>query len=428
MEHKPDNNRKKNKRSDAHLTQRIVSGIFTAFTILIAFFVYRAISEGVGLPSSSTGIVRQDSSQMATVPTAPTTKAPTQDTTEPTESEEPTETTEPSQNTSPEELAQLYLSEMSLEEKVWQMFCLSPDQLYYEDGTMCPAGGVYFSASDMTSAETLGLEIQKMRTDAKTPLLIGTSEEGGTSSPLSALGVTDAFSSASEFAAAGDDRAVYDSALTLGEQLYEAGFNFNLAPVADTINWYPAGLEGRTFGTDVDLASKMVFNAVSGMQTSGMISCMKHFPNLGSSAPDGASDVSWRPYVSFAESDFVPFRAGIDAGAEMVLVSNMMAPDMCGGALIPSCMSANIVTNILRGELGFEGIVVSDVQTEQADVQRTVDIIGAGCDIVLLPANPQACVAAVVEAVNNGLMSEDRIDESVLRILLLKTENGIINE
>ncbi len=427
MEHKPENNRKKKRGSDARLTRRIVSTLFTTFTILIAFFVYRAINDGVGLPSSSTGVIRSDSSTLATIPTAtkPITEAPETEITEATEQEPSSEDT---QKLSAEELAQLYLSEMTLEEKVWQMFCLSPEQMYYDDGTMCPAGGVYFGASDLTNAETLGHEIQKLRTDAKTPLLIGTSEEGGTSSPLAALGVTETYDSAAEFAAAGDTRAVYDAATTLGEQLYEAGFNFNLAPVADTINWYPVGLEGRTFGTDIEVASQMVYNAVSGMQSGGTVSCLKHFPNLGSSAPDGENDVSWRPYTSFAETDFVPFRAGIDAGAKMVLVSNMMAPDMCGGALVPSCMSENIVTNILREELEFEGVVVSDEQSALTDMQGIIHIIGAGCDIVLLPQNPQASVAAVVEAVNNGLMSEDRIDESVLRILMLKCENGIIEE
>ncbi len=427
MNQKPDNNRKKKHRNDVKLFRKASSVLFTAFILLIAYFVYRAVNGGAGLPTSSVGIVRMDQSMSTIAPTE--TEAEPEETDE-SVSEEPSETEEPTTQEplklSNEELAQQYLEEMTLEQKVWQLFCLSPSQMYYEDGTLCPAGGVYFGEEDLTDEATLASDVQTFKDTASVPVMIGTSEEGGENSSLTTLGVTDSFDSAATYAEIGNTGAVYDFANALGGQLGSAGFHFNLAPVADTINWYPDELNGRTYGTDIELASQMVENAVLGFQSSGVIPCLKHFPNLGSSAPDGDNDVSWRPYSSFVESDFIPFKAGIDAGAQMVLVSNMMVPDMCDNALMPSCMSENIVTNILRGELGFDGVIFSDVQSSRTDPQSTLNLLEAGCDVILLPNDAQASVAAVIEAVNTGAMTEERIDESVYRILLLKCENGII--
>ncbi|MBE6984490.1 MAG: glycoside hydrolase family 3 protein [Ruminococcaceae bacterium] len=431
MEHAPENTTKKSakRRAPFGWGKKLVTLIFTAFVLVIAYLVYQAMTKGVGIPVSSTGIIEMDQNAI----TAPTTAQPTESA-EPTESTEPSTSIEPSETEteppqlSPEQLARQYLDEMSLEDQIWQMFCISPSQMRYEDGTLCPAGGVYFGAEDLTDADRLSQDILSFNEEAATPVMIGVMEEGGSVAPLASLGVTDSFDSAATYGEIGNTQALYEFGNLLGSQLSDVGFHFNLAPVADTINWYPDDLNDRTYSIDVDTASQMVSQAVKGMQDAGTIACLKHFPNLGSSAPDGDNDVSWRPYTSFVETDFLPFSAGIEAGAQMVLVSNMMVPDMCGGALMPSCMSENIVTNILRGELGFNGVVISDEQSRQTDAQSAVNIIEAGCDIILLPNDPAASVAAVIEAVNNGTLSEERITESVYRILLMKCENGIIIE
>lgn len=429
MQNRPERNEKKNAKSKitkARRGKQIIMILFAIFICVMIIIVQKSVTDGIGLPVSAVG-------EIVVKPTEPTPE-PTETTTEPTEpSTEPTEPTPETTEKEPltaQELAQQYLQSMTLEEKVWQMLIVRPNAAQ----TNSAVGGVYYAAEDLTDAQALTQSLDALSENAKVTPMLGVCEEGGSVAPLSALGVTNQFSSMSTYGAAGDVEAVYTFGATMGQQLAAAGFDFNLAPVADTINWYPDDIGERSFSTDVELTSQMVAQAVKGMQDNGTIACLKHFPNLGSSAPDGDNDVSWRPYSSFVQSDFKPFSAGIEAGVEMILVSNMRVPDMTtpdapnNSYNLPCCMSKNVVTNILRGELGFEGVILSDNQQKQTDPQTAVQIVQAGCDIVFLPADAQASFDAIMAAIADGTLTEERINESVSRILLLKCNYGILVE
>lgn len=419
METRPERSktRSSNKKgkSAAKIFRKILMCFFIVIICGITYIVYDAVTNGLGLPRSTVGITLTQPTQMnSTVPT-----------TEPSETE-PTET-EPV-SLEPEELAKKYFDSMSLEQKVWQMVFATPQDLAKDNGGYYPAGGVFFPEDTLVSTDTLSSEMRKVNSAIKTPVMFGVSEEGGSVAPLGALGLTDITEPMASYGLDGDVQSVYQLGQRMARQILQAGFHFNLAPVADTVNWYPRNVGDRSFSSDVNVAAKMVKVMVMGMQEKSLISCMKHFPNLGSTGQSNDDDISWRLYNDFVDSDFIPFTAGIEAGAEMIMVSNMMAPDLTGGTYLACCFSENVVTNILRNELGFKGVVLTDDQRGQTDTQLLVQAVQAGCDVVLMPADPQATVAAIMDAIENGTLTEERINESVWRILLLKCEYGVITQ
>ena len=177
----------------------------------------------------------------------------------------------------------------------------------------------------------------------------------------------------------------------------------------------------------------MVAAMVRGLQESGTISCLKHFPGHGSTEADTHEGLSVtnRTPDELRETEFLPFAAGIKAGAEMVMISHMSAPEITGDNT-PCDLSVAVVTDLLRGELGFTGVIVTDSHEMGAITQyygtgeAAVMAIRAGCDIVLMPYDLDEAYEAVAEAVENGTLTEERINESVLRILTLKYRYGII--
>ncbi len=417
MEKMPEKNKKStssSSRRNATIFKNISIVLFAICICAVSYMVYHAITYGIGLPVSSAGKTVTQSTQMS-VP----------DATEPEESET---TQTPTQPLEPEELAKQYFDSMSLKEKVWQMIFVTPQDLNNASGKQNPIGGVYFTPDDLTSASVLSAEMRAVQDASSTPVMFGVAEEGGSVSPLSDLGLTEAVAAMETYGTAGDLDAVYSLGQSMAEQILDAGFHFNLAPVADTVNWYPRNVGDRSFSTDVDVAAQMVAQMVKGAQEKGMISCLKHFPNLGSTGQSNDYDISWRLDSDFEGTDYIPFKAGIDAGVEMVLVSNMMAPDLTGGTYIACCLSENVVTNILRKQLGFDGLILSDDQRGQSDGADFVSIVKAGCDIVFLPSDPQIAFDAIMDAIEDGTLSEERINESVWRILLLKCEYGIITQ
>lgn len=416
MEKTPEKNKKKSSKSrgGTKIFRQILTVLFAICICAVSYMVYNAITYGIGLPVSSVGKTLTQATQIST-PAA-------------TEPDEEDTTQAPTVPLEPEELAKLCFDSMSLEEKVWQMIFVTPQDLNDANGKQNPVGGVYFTPDDLSSRSVLSAEMRAVQDASSTPVLFGVAEEGGSVSPLSALELTDAVAAMSTYGASGDPNAVYKLGQSMAEQILDAGFHFNLAPVADTVNWYPRDVGDRSFSTDVNVAAQMVAEMVKGAQEKGMISCLKHFPNLGSTGQSNEYDISWRLASDFEGTDFIPFKAGIDADVEMVLVSNMMAPDLTGGTYMPCCLSENVVTNILRKDLGFNGLILSDDQRGQLDGATFVSIVKAGCDVVFLPANPQVAVDAIMEAIENGTLTQERIEESVWRILLLKCEYGVITQ
>lgn len=442
---------KKRKRRKGKKTalEKVLLGTAFCGVVLIACFMVYVMSLGKGIPSTRTGeIATQLAAQEEE--TEPATEAPT---TEPTETEPATEeTTEPTETEPPlephVEKAMALMEELTLEEKLWQMIFLTPDELtdtagptVAGEGTRTaiesyPVGGLIYFGENIISQEQIKEMLSNTQSYSKIPLFMAIDEEGGYVSRLSKTGAVPQTDSMETYGANGDEQAVYDLGGALAQGIAGLGFNVDFAPVADVItNPDNTELDSRTFGEDPQVAGAMVAQMVKGLQEGNVISCLKHFPGHGSTSADShyGKSVSQRTAEELRETEFVPFRAGIEAGAELVMISHMSLPQVTGNE-DPCDFSYEVVTGLLREELGFEGLVVTDSHEMGAISgyydcgEAAVRSVAAGCDVILMPDSKTEAFEALLTAVEEGTLTEERINESVLRILSLKYEYGIIPE
>lgn len=342
------------------------------------------------------------------------------------------------------------LAEMSLREKVLQMFIVTPEQLAGVSGpvTQCgdtsrqaiqnnPVGGIIYFADNLQDRAQCQEMISGLQEASPLGLFISVDEEGGTVARLGsnpAMGTTD-FGDMADIGASGDPEQAYQVGATIGSELLELGFNLDFAPVADVYSNPDNPVIGRrAFSSDPEVAAEMVAACVEGFGDSGILCTLKHFPGHGDTATDshyGAAR-SDKTLEELENCEFLPFQAGIQAGAGLVMVGHISLPAVTGDET-PACLSQDIVTDLLRRQLGFEGLAVTDSLSMQAITdaytpgETAVLAIQAGMDLLLMPSDLEGAVDGVLAAVESGALTQDRIDESVLRILSTKLEQGIIS-
>ena len=397
-------------------------------------------------------IVRSDPAEAA--PETPTVQEPAGDGTETeTDGDEPP-AYNPDQSTTTaatqwETMAQAMVQNLTLEEKVCQLFIATPEALTgvnratvagdatREALSRLPVGGIVYFAQNLEDREQAMALLSGTQSFSEIPLLLAVDEEGGTVSRVGsnpAMGTT-YFSDMADYGDAGDTQAVYQVGLTLGQQLTELGFNLDFAPVADVVtNPNNTEIGRRSFSSDPETAAAMVGSIVSGFRDGGILCSLKHFPGHGGTETDthNGRAVTERTLEQMRQAEFLPFQAGIEAGVPMVMVGHLSAPNLNGGADTPSDLSYAVVTEILRGELGFSGVVVTDAQNMGAitdyytPAEAAVGALQAGVDLILMPADLDEAVQGVLDALEAGTLSRERIDESVTRILAMKYEYGIL--
>ena len=341
------------------------------------------------------------------------------------------------------------LQEMSLREKVGQLFCLRPEALdttiHYESSAELPAfslqevnarmqalaadypaGGITLFAHNIQSPEQLKAFVADLKALPGAPLL-SIDEEGGR---VARLGNHPAFDlpKYESMAAFGSPRQVYRAARTIGKYLAHYGFDVDFAPVAD-VNTNPQNIVigNRAFSDRPKDAARKVKAYVKGLRKAGVLSCLKHFPGHGDTQADthfgyAVSGKSWEEMLS---CEMIPFKAGIAAGAPLVMTAHISAPAVTGSE-VPSTLSPVILQEKLRGELGFDGVIVTDAM-EMGAIARQYPVdeacvlaLEAGVDMLLCVKDYPAAFDAVLAAVESGRLSEERIDASVRRILRLK--------
>ena len=342
------------------------------------------------------------------------------------------------------------MQEMSLEEKVMQMLFVTPEaltgyNLVTQSGAATkasleerPVGGViYFARNLVTMDQTTEMikNIQEYSLEVTgRGLFIGVDEEGGSVARVADTLGTTSFEDMAAYGAAGDTQAVYDIGATQAQELTALGFNVNFSPVADVLtNDSNQVVKDRSFGEDPELVSSMVTEVVKGLTDGGMLCAPKHFPGHGSTGGDTHDGfaASYRTIEELRECDLKPFQAAIDAGAPMVMVGHMTMTEIDDSS--PACMSSTIVKGILRDEMGYDGIIITDalnmdaVTDQYTNAEAAVNCISAGCDMLLCVSNISSVVSAVVDAVENGTISESQIDASVVRILTAKFRYGIMS-
>lgn len=359
----------------------------------------------------------------------------------PVETEEPVVEEEKSQL---DEIVDACIAEMPLEDKVAGLFIITPEALTGTDVAIkagdttkeklsqYAVGGLIYAKQNIKSADQLKEMISGTQGFSKYPLFIGIDEEGGSVSRIAESGLADNVGTMGDIGASGDSSKAKEAGSAIAAYLSEYGFNLDFAPVADVILEGNSIIGDRSFGSNAGDAAAMVSACVEGLQEGDVSACLKHFPGLGSTTEDTHEGMatSEKTKEDFETTDFLSFQGGIDAGADFVMVSHLSVPNITGDNT-PSSLSDKMITDILRGELGFNGIVITDAMDMKAVTdyytsdEAAVKALQAGADMILMPEDFEAAYQGVLDAVNNGTLSEERINESLQRIYRVKYSDKV---
>lgn len=343
------------------------------------------------------------------------------------------------------DLVRSHISTMPLEDKVAGLFIVTPEAItgvttaiQAGEGTQAALneyalGGLIYFDKNIVDKEQLKLMLSSTVSMSRYPIFLAVDEEGGSVSRVARSGIdVIQVGDMASIGESGDTAQAYEAGVNIGEYLNELGFNLDFAPVADVAGSGNGVMGDRVFGSDARLVGDMVSNVVDGIEGTGISSCLKHFPGIGdtdSDTHDGRVETT-KTLDEMRASDFIPFQAGIEAGADFVMVSHVTVSAVDGDAL-PSSLSKTMMTDVLRNELGFQGVIITDAlnmsaiteyyTTEEAAVKAIV----AGADMLLMPDDFYAAYDAVLAAVQDGTIPEERIDESLERIYRVKYKNMV---
>lgn len=327
------------------------------------------------------------------------------------------------------------IANMTLEEKVGQMFMpRAPLENAQEMVSKYHLGGYILFARDFegkTKEEVIN-NIASYQNASEIPMLIGVDEEGGTVNRISKFKEfrDTPFASPQEIYKSSGFLGIEEDTITKAEFLKSFGINVNFAPVADVSTNPDDYIYARSFGKNANLTSKYIETVVRAMKESNIASVLKHFPGYGNNVDTHKGmSIDNRSYETFLESDFLPFVSGIKSGADIILVShnivNSMDPDN------PASLSKK-VHEILRDDLGFTGVIITDdlhmdaIKDYIGNTEAAVKAILAGNDLICT-TDFETQIPAVIEAVKAGTISEEQINESVYRILKLKSNLSLLD-
>ena len=341
------------------------------------------------------------------------------------------------------------VSAMTLEQKVAQLFIVTPEALVKgvsqvtQAGDMTregvaahPVGGIVYFAQNLLDPEqttTMLANVKQFYADSgNVAPFVAVDEEGGTVVRVAgneAFAVQDV-GDASALGNAGDTEAAKRAAEQIADYLAPLGFNLDFAPVADVVNPLRSDTMGlRSFSSDAAVAAAMVRAEVEGFRDQKMLCCAKHFPGIGAAAGDsheGAITIE-ATNEELETVDLVPFRAAIEAGVPVIMVGHVSLPNIIGDST-PAPLSSAVVQGMLRDSLGYTGIVVTDslsmgaITSYYTPAEAAVAALKAGCDIPLMPERFDEAYQGVLDAVQAGELTEERLDESLIRILSAKQE------
>lgn len=352
------------------------------------------------------------------------------------------------------------LQQMTLREKVGQLFMIRPDSLdltlpqeeiddEYADGVTAlsdamrktlqdyPVGGICQFGKNITGPQQIAQFNADLQAASALPLLISVDEEGGVVARLANHPAFDLprYESAAAIGETGDPEAAREMGATIGAYLKDYGFTMDFAPDADVYT-NPANtvIGTRAFSQDAATAAAMAGAMAQGLQAQGVLPTLKHFPGHGDTAEDSHSGLAYshRTKEEMRQCEFLPFlqptegESGI--GPHAIMVGHIAAPALDGDT--PASLSYPIVTGLLRGELlqGEDVLVVTDslamgaITEQYAPAEAAVQALNAGCDILLMPDGLTEAFDGVVAAVENGTVSGERLNESVARILRVKQQ------
>lgn len=339
---------------------------------------------------------------------------------------------------------------MTLEDKIAQMFVITPDALTGYNGVTAagdttkaayqnrPVGGIIYMSDNLTDREQTAAMLENMQAIAEErtglPLFLCVDEEGGS---VARIASTPAFEvenvgDMSEIGASGDPQNAYNAGSTIGTYLAELGFNVDFAPVADVLtNDDNTAIGNRSFGSDAQTVASMVTSELEGLSAAGVYGTVKHFPGHGGTTGDShdGAVTTERTLEELMAEELVPFQSAVNTGVSFVMVGHISAPNVTGDNT-PSSLSKMMITDVLRTQMGYDGVVITDAMNMKAITdhynsdQAAVLAVTAGADMILMPADYESAYQGLLAAVQDGTITEERIDESVNRIVRVKLSMG----
>lgn len=296
------------------------------------------------------------------------------------------------------------------------------------DAELLPVGGVIFMSEDVHTAEQVREDIAALQKNSPIPLWFGVDEEGGRVSRLSKLEGFPTLPAQADFE---PDRIIRIAYSELGKALADLGFNVNFAPVADVLtNPKNKVIGDRAFSDNPKTAASYVRAAIAGMREQGVMAVPKHFPGHGDTAGDSHNGAvsSNVDLDRLREVEFVPFQEAIKAGVKAIMVGHIALPEVTGSD-IPTTLNKEIVTGLLREELGFQGVIFTDALDMDAITdnykpgEAAVLALQAGCDVLLMPRDLVGAQAGIIDAVLSERLDESVLDEALTRQFAAKWED-----
>lgn len=338
-----------------------------------------------------------------------------------------------------DEIVNAGIEVMPLEDKVAGLFLVTPESITGVNAavkagpgtkdalTKYSVGGIIYNTKNIQNEAQFKEMIDTTKLYSNYPLFIAIEDEGGKVSPLAEKGLVAKTDSVTTLGEGQDVNKAKETGKTIGAYLAGYGFNLNLAPVADLRSVEKSVMEKRSFGSEADKVAPMVASMVAGMEEEKVSACIKHFPGMGSTTQSTESGLATtdRTADDFKANEFQVFQAGIDAGCDMIMVSHMAAPALAGDNT-PCSMSSAVVTDLLRKELNFDGIIITEAMNKKAVSEyygadeAAVMALRAGCDMILAPEDFEKAYNGVLEAVKSGVISEERINDSLRRVYRVK--------
>ncbi len=327
------------------------------------------------------------------------------------------------------------LKEMTLDEKIGQMLIISVSGTSMTSATKSTLtkykpGGVILFAYNLGNYNTTIKFIDDMKTTTDIPLIVSIDQEGGKVQRLTAITGKSATNIPPMFSLGkiNDTNLTYSVGQVIAEELRVFGFNMDFAPVLDVVTGENSAFIGnRSFGTTSKLVSDMGISFAKGLESKGVIPVYKHFPGHGSTTTDSHYDlpVLSKTKAELYDVDLIPFQNAIQNDAKVIMIGHLAIPNITGDKT-PASLSKVLITDLLKKEMGYKGLVITDalnmgaLTSNYSEKQIYEMAINAGVDILLMPKSPENAIKYIKQSIKEGKIKESQIDESVRKILMLK--------
>lgn len=330
------------------------------------------------------------------------------------------------------------LKEMTLDEKIGQLLIIS------FNGTSMSAnlkndlikykpGGVILFANNFSNYNTSINLVKDIQSTGEVPLFISVDQEGGKVQRLTSItgkSVT-IIPPMYSVGLVNDISLSYNIGVVIAEELRVFGINMDFAPVIDILTTDDSTIIGtRSFGTNPTLVSNMGLAVANGLESKGVVPVYKHFPGHGSTTTDSHYDlpVLTKTKEQLYQFDLIPFKNAIKNNAKVIMIGHLSIPNITGDKT-PASLSKILITNILKNEIGYKGLVITDalnmgaISKNYTEKQIYEMAINAGVDILLMPKSAESAVNYIKQSIKEGIVKESQINESVRKILTLKYSN-----